>query len=82
MRSSAFSLRSRFSSSVSATDSPPVPSRSPAILGIPVAQRALVDSEITSDLRDRFSGLPDDPHSPLANPLLTFLRFSDMTTSS
>jgi hypothetical protein len=34
------------------------------VLGKPMAQRALVDSEITSNLCDRFPGLPDDPHSP------------------
>src|SRR5450631_316563 len=44
------------------------------------ARRAVVDSEITSDLSDRFSGLPDDPHSPARNSWSNFLRFSDMTT--
>src|SRR5680860_590392 len=47
------------------------------ILGTPVPQRALVDPEIAGDLRNRFPGLPDDPHSPLTKLLVelpSFLR--------
>jgi hypothetical protein len=36
-----------------------------AILDHPVTQRACVDPEISSNLRDRFSGLPDDAHRTL-----------------
>ena len=44
-------------------------------LGKPAPQRALVDSEITSDPRDRFPGLPDDPHNPLTKLLVELPSF-------
>ena len=75
IRSWAFSLRSRFSSAMSSTEKAASALPFGTILGIPVGQRALVDSEITSDLSDRFPGLPDDPHSPLTKLLVELPAF-------
>ena len=43
----------------------------PALMGAPVAQRALVDAQIPGHLRDRLTGLPNDPHRPVGTVALS-----------
>src|ERR1039458_4479142 len=49
----------------------PVPGAAPAPVQVhPVAQGALVDSELPGDLRDRLAGLPDQPYRALPEVLI------------
>src|SRR5450759_3564847 len=80
IRSSAFSLRSRFSSSMSATDRPLVPSRLARSLAY---QLPSVPSLIPRSRATRATGFPVSRTirtAPSRNSWSNFLRFSDMTT--
>jgi hypothetical protein len=42
----------------------------PPILGAPIAQRALIDPELSGHLRDRLTGLAHQPHRTLLEVLI------------
>ena len=60
IRSCAFSARSRFNSAASPTESPSVPSRATRSWATQFPQRARMDAQVTGDLGDGLTGLPDD----------------------